>query len=276
MISEVWQSITDYLKDKAVSPLTGAFCLSWLAWNYRLPVALFSDLPIPKRFGYIDYILYPGWEDILLRGFLLPAVSAMIYLIWYHKPAMWFYEKKLTQRRELLEKRNQVEKTRLLTEEEAERIRTRHEREVGRLETRLREATQRNQVLEEAATSTGDRVVKLEERVTEFEAAERGLPRGNDQRDEAIRKLLLNQAWVLHFNPKNGGRKVVVFGREGGLVEGGNQNEHSWSVRSGLLHFANDSGEIFSVFAFDANQRAFLMLDDESPKAIKGQVLAHQ
>lgn len=275
MISEVWQSITGYIKDRAVSPLTGAFALSWLAWNHRLLVALFSSMPIPKRFGYIDEVLYPHWEQVLLTGFLFPLASAFAYLLWYHKPALWFYEKKLKQRGELLDKRNEVEKKRLLTVEEVERIRERHFNEIGRLDRRLHEAQQRTQVLEDSAASSGKRISELEGRILEFEASGSPLPQGVLARDEAIKKLIFNRPWVLHFNPRAGGRKEISFGASGEIISGRNDNENTWTVSAGRLLLNSANGHAHSAFVFDANSRAFMMIDEESPRAmVKGQFIS--
>lgn len=271
MVSEIWQSISEYIRDKAVSPLTGAFLMSWLAWNHRLPIALFSSMPLPQRFGYIDEILYPCWEDVVFKGIVFPLVFATFYLLWYHKPALAIYRVRLRQRQELLDARNAVEKKRLLSLEEADRLRARHQRELDHAQRLAKEVEERNTVLEDAAIVTAKKIEQLEMRLTELQAG--GLPAEDPLRNVAIERLLLGRSWRLHFNPQAGKTKQVVFAQEGQLTLGRNDNEHSWRVHEGKLTFVASDGMDYSTFVYDITRNVFMMIDDESPKALKGQFL---
>ncbi|MBA3929013.1 MAG: hypothetical protein C0521_05410 [Xanthomonas sp.] len=233
-------------------------------------------MPLPKRFGYIDEILYPHWENVLLQGILFPLVSTVVYLLWYHKPALWFYGKKLDQRKELLDKRNEVEKAQLLSIDEADRLRARHARELARLESKFKDASDRNQVLEDAAAASANQLIRLQEKVNDLVASDFPVPRGNTERNEALRGMLMGRLWTLYFNPNSGGRKKMLFGRDGELLEGGNQNENRWSTTDGVLRFHDQNGNLFSSFGYDANRRTFIMIDEESPKAIKGQFMSSE
>ena len=94
-MQDTFISIKAYLYERAASPLTGAFAVSWVVWNYRFFVVLFSDgLSTPSsKFAVIDQLFDVDklpfgeylWPCIgpLFHELLMPAAIALFYLIIY-------------------------------------------------------------------------------------------------------------------------------------------------------------------------------------------------
>ena len=86
-MQDIFISIKAYLYERAASPLTGAFAVSWVVWNYRFFVVLFSDgLSTPSsKFAAIDQLFdvdkLPFGEHLwpcigpFVHGLLMPAAS---------------------------------------------------------------------------------------------------------------------------------------------------------------------------------------------------------
>lgn len=51
MFEDTVKSIKAYLYDKTVSPLCGAFIVSWLLWNHRFVLAIIFGDGIQEKFS---------------------------------------------------------------------------------------------------------------------------------------------------------------------------------------------------------------------------------
>ncbi len=120
MISEVRKSVQSILYERINSPLSGAFFLSWIVWNWK-PVyyLIFADsVSIITRIEYVEknyhsygnLIIYPILSTIFLIG-VYPFVSTYAYKIW-----LWFktWQNKI---------KNDMEKNTLLTVEQSFELR---------------------------------------------------------------------------------------------------------------------------------------------------------
>lgn len=115
-------SIKAHLYERSTSPLAGAFVFSWLGWNYRFVMVLFSDLKLDDKFTYIA-TLYPNiWDGFWGVGFLYPLLTAICVILLYPLPAIplsWYSRFMQMKQRE----RNQkIEKKKLLSVEESQAI----------------------------------------------------------------------------------------------------------------------------------------------------------
>jgi hypothetical protein len=72
---------------------------------------------------------------------------------------------------------------------------------------------------------------------------------------ENLSDILMARRWRMFFFPKKNRSKVIVFGKDGYLTEGNNQNEHRWSVKNGKLVIFNLEGRIFSRFVYDPTNK---------------------
>lgn len=133
-MQDILTSIKAYLYDRSVSPLIGAFIVSWSAWNYRFYVILFSDgLKVPgEAFREIDLLFSPQVFSLgdlsisisgkIFNGALMPALIAFAYLYVYPMIAKPVYEHSLRKQKELRAIKQAQENQMLLSIEESREI----------------------------------------------------------------------------------------------------------------------------------------------------------
>ena len=133
-MQDIFISIKAYLYERAASPLTGAFAVSWVVWNYRFFVVLFSDgLSTPSsKFAVIDQLFDVDklpfgeylWPCIgpLFHGLLMPAAIALFYLFIYPVMAQPVYQYSLVKQRQLTLIKQKQESERRLTAEQSSNI----------------------------------------------------------------------------------------------------------------------------------------------------------
>lgn len=92
MFEDVTKSIKSSLYDRVSSPLFGAFTLSWGIWNYKLLLALLSSMDVQNKIKYIETILYPDYQTLLLIGFAYPLVASVLFIFIYPIPARFIYQ----------------------------------------------------------------------------------------------------------------------------------------------------------------------------------------
>ncbi len=122
MFDDLAKTIKAQLYERATSPLSGAFILSWVAWNYRFVLALISSLSFPDKIAYIDAHIFPTYEEVFLRGALFPALSAMALIVLYPYPAKFFYEVSRKLQKELKDLQQKIDDEMPMDQEEARRI----------------------------------------------------------------------------------------------------------------------------------------------------------
>lgn len=150
MLDEILKSARQQIVDRLSSPLLGSFAVAWCLWNYKFLVILLSAASVTKTFELIDTLVFPNLSSVLIRGFLLPAGTAMAYIFLYPYPARFVFGFTQRRQREVNQLRQQIEDETLLTAEESRRIRNQvvaieaaHRKEVDRLNeeiTKLRDA----------------------------------------------------------------------------------------------------------------------------------------
>lgn len=66
MIEDITNSVKAELYGRAVSPLFGAFFLSWAVWNWKFWLVVFSSMEVSEKIDFIDGVLYSGWLQPLV------------------------------------------------------------------------------------------------------------------------------------------------------------------------------------------------------------------
>ncbi len=126
-MKELSKSLKAILYGRVVSPLSGAFILSWLVINWKALSFLFLDkAPVDIRIENIR-ALYNGHEPLLLLA-VYPLISALFLIFIYPYPsklAYWFSKKRTE---ELKKMKQEIEKQTLLTREESDEIRIQMEK----------------------------------------------------------------------------------------------------------------------------------------------------
>lgn len=60
MLEESNKSLIGYMRDRATSPLLGAFMISWMGWNYKFILVILAYIPLKDKFELIEEVLYPS------------------------------------------------------------------------------------------------------------------------------------------------------------------------------------------------------------------------
>lgn len=123
------KSIKAHLYDRVVSPLFGAFIISWVVWNFRVILVLLSSEIIPYKLNYIDeyyssivYFYGISISKFWMTGVLSPLLSTFAYIYLYPFVALPVYEFSLSRQQKLANTKNKIEGATLLTLEKSRKI----------------------------------------------------------------------------------------------------------------------------------------------------------
>jgi hypothetical protein len=240
-------SIRIHIYQRLSSPLFGSFAIAWVCWNHQYLLILAANEPIQARLQIARMLVYPDTVTLWLRGFVWPALCAVLFILAYPYPSKLLFGYWHKRQVELKKLRDQIEGETLLTREESRKIildsvaqRTNYEEQIARqareLEA-LRGAMGKTTPLDEGvAEQQRQRIAALESEVDRL--------RGNEKRstndplanlDQALlpvmQKLLsifaqndprsLEEAALLSNlgEPPSRGRYLLDVGRDAGLLE---------------------------------------------------------
>jgi hypothetical protein len=203
VLDDLTKTIKAQLYDRATSPLSGAFIVSWAVWNYKIIVILVASMPAVQKLTYIDAYLFPTYQEVLLRGGVFPLLSALAYIFLYPFPSKFVYEFSRNRQKELKQIQQQIDDDTPMTQEEVRELRKESMRvmqdyeqqiaqrsaEVTRLREMLAEA-QKNQSSMDIGTVL-QRVPALEE--LNHEQEEILLRIGNNVGDGMSPSVFINQ-----------------------------------------------------------------------------------
>ncbi|WP_417539986.1 hypothetical protein [Marinobacter sp.] len=119
-MSDILEALRQQVKERATSPLSGAFILSWLVINYQFFLVIFSDVKPWVKVGYIKTNLFPDLTAILLSGIAYPLLAAALYILLYPHPARWALKYSLSMKRKAREARNEAESLMPMTREDVD------------------------------------------------------------------------------------------------------------------------------------------------------------
>lgn len=125
MFDDVIKTIKAQLYDRVTSPLFGTFVMSWLGWNWRLPVLFLFDssMHVTDKFAYISTNLYPAPSNYWFNGLLYPLVTTGFFIgvyPWLARPVYGYWRYQQKKQKELQQK---IDDETTLTVEEARELR---------------------------------------------------------------------------------------------------------------------------------------------------------
>ncbi|HFG2062751.1 hypothetical protein ACJO1Z_22865 [Vibrio parahaemolyticus] len=123
MIEDITNSVKAELYGRAVSPLFGAFFLSWAVWNWKFWLVVFSSMEVSEKIDFIDGVLYSGWLQPLVFLVMGPLLTALAYIYIYPIPARFVYKHSGKQQRQLKAIKVEIEDEMPMTQEEHNRLR---------------------------------------------------------------------------------------------------------------------------------------------------------
>ena len=188
-MQDILKSIKAFLYDRAVSPLIGAFVTAWLVWNYRVVFYLFDGKSlITEKIAFLDsyfgdehqfqfsgYTFHVIGGGHLIHGLLMPSILTWIYIYLYPKVAIPVYKHSLNKNKELRIAKQEVENTRLLTEEESRKL----QKEIEQLRYKA----------DEEADRSAKRIASLVETINQLESKLNSSD-GNDKNSTNARNLI--------------------------------------------------------------------------------------
>jgi len=131
MFDDAVKSIKAYLYDKTVSPLCGAFIISWLLVNHRFVMSIIFGETLEEKFLAMDNIIktYDSWWIIsgwFLYFIFIPLIFSLAYIFIYPYPAKHVYSFSKKRQMEINKLKNEIEQQRLLTVEESRELIMKH------------------------------------------------------------------------------------------------------------------------------------------------------
>ena len=123
MLTDFTKSCRDLIIGRTTSPLFGAFATSWLVWNYRTILVIFSDGDYAKKIEFIQTRLYPTPHEAYSYALAGPLFTAIVILLVYPFPARWAFDFTHKKHMALLESRDKIEGLKPISEKEALELR---------------------------------------------------------------------------------------------------------------------------------------------------------
>lgn len=124
MFDDLIKTIKAQLYDRIASPLFSSYLISWVGWNYKFLLTLFSGMKVKEKLDFISSVVYPSFNYLLLHGAIYPLITAMLIIFAYPYPAKFTYEFYRRRQVELKEIQQRIDDETPLTREEAKKIRT--------------------------------------------------------------------------------------------------------------------------------------------------------
>ncbi|WHU84795.1 hypothetical protein A7P61_07305 [Pantoea agglomerans pv. betae] len=124
MFDDLLKTIKAQLYDRIASPLFSSYLISWVGWNYKFLLTLFSGMKVKEKLDFISSVVYPSFNYLLLHGALYPLITSMLIIFVYPYPAKFTYEFHRRRQVELKEIQQKIDDETPITREEAKKIRT--------------------------------------------------------------------------------------------------------------------------------------------------------
>jgi len=138
-MDDIFKSLKAYLYERAVSPLFGAIIISWLIWNFRVVLLLFSDLNVLTKLGLIetyfesvhpvlDYYNYYGFpfcnhgEGYIFNSIVAPLYIALIYIFLFPLISIPVYRFSLWTDSVMISLKKKMDGKKILTVEESTKV----------------------------------------------------------------------------------------------------------------------------------------------------------
>lgn len=124
MFDDLIKTIKAQLYDRIASPLFSSYLISWVGWNYKFLLTIFSGMKVKEKLDFISGVVYPSFSYLLMHGVLYPLITSMLIIFVYPYPAKFTYQFYRRRQVELKEIQQKIDDETPLTREEAKKIRT--------------------------------------------------------------------------------------------------------------------------------------------------------
>ncbi len=283
MVSDILNSIRAVLYERASNPLYGSFVASWLVWNYKLVLTLFSSLPLQTKFSTIDH-LYASQCEGWLYLLVFPVGTSLLYIFALPHIARPVYKYHRDEHRKLMEIKQATDDEIPLTKAQSRELRRSvfelqldHEKVVEHKDAELQASRESAELAQSELADNEDRLEDARKEAdrwrADFETLQNDLgtlPLFSSDENE-IRAILEGRRFRLIYNPGAPKGKKITFKPTGDIGEGYNQNEAQWRTKSGFLEILKPDGSVHSRFRYVPDHKLFLSTDDSELPNTAGQ-----
>lgn len=172
-LKEILTSIGDWFKHRVSNPFYAAFVFAWLSVNWRVALALVSDLEFKEKIDWIDQSLYPHFWQGLAFGLVEPLVLAVAYVMVGPQFFRWMITRYRFQQNRTRDLLLELDRKTLLTAEAADKIRSENIRMKAALKKARQEAS-------EAEDAYFQEISRLTEELTNERAKSLNLATGQE------------------------------------------------------------------------------------------------
>lgn len=123
MLKELISSAVSSAKDRLSSPIFGAFAIAWCLSNSPMLFIVFFGTGVDERMSQVNrYVLYSWWAP-WVNGLVYPSIAVLAYIFVYPYAKRYVYTFMQKQDNELHAERIKIENSRVMTRDEAVRLR---------------------------------------------------------------------------------------------------------------------------------------------------------
>lgn len=274
-LDEITKSLLHTARERLTSPFTGALILSWIAWNYKAVLVLFSSKSVEDKIIYWEFLIYRNDSEAatmllwgpLLTAFLIvtvyPIGSLMMYGVWA------FWQKQFRKVQLYLDKDRLVSRAELRDwQRETYEQMTRYARDIEQKDALIQGL--RNGSEEQTAL-----IEQLKTELAEATLADAQASESKSQLDRILREKMISSSFSLLENTRGKGSEQteMIFGPDGLIIAGRTNEINSWRIDGGFLEFLDALGEVYNRFFWKPNERAFIGTNEDELPARKGQAL---
>lgn len=272
---ELTRSMLHTVRERVTSPFTGALALSWIAWNYKAVLVLFSSKSVEDKIVFWEFLIYRDDGDAmtmllwgpLLTAFLIvtvyPIGSLAMYGVWafwqkqFRRVQQYLDEDRLVPRSELREWQKQ-------TYEQMTRYALDVEQKDALINGLRSEGEEKSALIEKLKTDLAEATL------SSAQESER-----KSQVDSILRDKMISRSFSLVPSLRSGAgsQKEMIFGPDGLIISGRTDSVNSWRINKGFLEFLDTSGEVYNRFFWRPNEGAFIATNEDDIPAPNGQAL---
>lgn len=171
-MKEIFDFLKNHLEERISNPFSSSFIISWLLWNYKFIVILFSKNTVTQTFLLIE-TEYPSINIYFLKFIVLPSLSAAFFIFLYPIASRWIYKYHLEQLNKINHIKIEIKGQRIITAATAQSMKQRYKEEISLLNRQVSDLIEEIEILknshEKPAESTEvEKTTKIEKRDREI------------------------------------------------------------------------------------------------------------
>jgi len=274
MISDIVSSVRTNFQGRLSSPLFGAFVASWIFWNYKIVLVVFSSMNVLEKISYIENQIDDGLIIFFLNKLVFPLLIAVGLLYGYPYPAKKVFEFTRRKQNELNDLKKKIDDEAIISRKDHFRVKENMYREIKRIKDDNDRLEEEIDHMRNGYQQKEDENIELQRKLDKAKAI---IESGEKEpvSNELIEEALFKQSYILNYNYNDTGwkSKTLSFDIGGEILNGKNNSEYSWQISNGYLELIRKDGSTHSRFSYHPISEIFIHTNDEDTLSSKGQYL---